>query len=140
MRESTRAPAERGPLLSAFAIAFGLLAISNFLKPLELTRTAGFVLLGIRLSGIANAIAGPLFGVFLAAYAYGIWKLRRFALPLSHLYAIYVPLNLVLFSLISAPADPPPGYRIFQLVYAVVAVGVSAGAAVVLTRRKEDLA
>ncbi len=137
MKEPNR---ERGPALTIFAICFALLAVSNLLKPLQLGPQVGFVLLGIRLSGIPNAIAGPLFGIFLGAYAYGIWNLRRFALPLSHLYAIYVPLNLVLFSLISAPAEAGPGYRVFQVGYAAVAVGVSAGAAVLLTWRKEDLA
>ena len=71
----------RGGALTVFAICFALLAISNLLKPLQIggDRT-GFVLLGTRLSGIPNDIVGPLFGIFLAVYAYGIWNMRRFAM------------------------------------------------------------
>jgi len=43
--------AERGPFLTVAAILFGLLAISNLLKPLEIGPTTGFVFLGKRLSG-----------------------------------------------------------------------------------------
>ncbi len=129
---------ERGTALTVFAILFGILAISNLLKPLQLfgTQTA-FVFLGARMSGVANMILGPLFGIFLLVYAYGIWNMRRFAMPMGHAYATYVLLNLALWSL-RAPPDATTN-PIFGLVYAAVAIGVSLGAAILLTQRKAEL-
>ena len=46
----------RGTLLTIFAICLGFMAVSNFLKPLKLTHSAGFVFFGIKLSEIANGI------------------------------------------------------------------------------------
>lgn len=130
----------RGPWLTTVAVLFGLLAVSNFLKPLALDAQTGFVLLGKRLSGTPNAIAGPIFGVFLALYAMGIWRMRRYALPMSFVYAAYVVTNLVLFNF---RTPPPPnagvGYQIFGVVYAIVAIGVSAGTARVLSKRRNEL-
>lgn len=129
---------ERGTALTIFAVLFGILAISNLLKPLHLggAETA-FVFLGQRTSGLANTLLGPLFGIFLAAYAYGIWNMKRFALPMGHAYATYVILNLVLWSLRTPRAEDVP--VAFGIVYAVVAIGVSLTAAVMLTRRKAEL-
>ena len=33
----------RGPVLTTFAVLFGILALSNFLKPFHLDSNAGFV-------------------------------------------------------------------------------------------------
>lgn len=49
-----------GAVLTAFAVLFVLLAISNFSKPLNLSPNAGFVFFGVKTSGKANAILGPL--------------------------------------------------------------------------------
>jgi hypothetical protein len=129
---------ERGRALTVFAVLFGVLAISNLLKPLQIGEQTGFVFFGQRLSGVGNMIAGPLFGIFLAVYAYGIWTMRRFALPMGHAYATYVILNLILFSFRTTTPDTV-GYKIFGFVYAVIAIGVSLGAAVLLTQRKAAL-
>ena len=129
---------QRGRALSAFAILFGVLAVSNLLKPLRLGAQTGFVFLGHRLTGTANAILGPLFGVYLLVYAVGIWRLRRYALPMAWAYAAYVAANLVLFT-IFGPRQPGVAFALFGLVYAVVALGVSGGAAVLLTRRRDEL-
>jgi hypothetical protein len=129
---------QRGRALTVFAILFGILAVSNLLKPLQLGAETGFVLLGKRLSGSPNAIAGPLFGLYLLVYAAGIWRLRRYALPMAWLYAAYVVVNLVLFT-VRSERPPGIGYVLFGLVYMAVAVGVSGGAAVLLARRSADL-
>lgn len=134
------ANAPRGTWLTICAVLFGILAISNLLKPLQLGAQTGFVLFGTRLTGAANAIAGPLFGLFLAAYAYGIWRMRRFALPMSHAYAAYVIVNLVLWQMIGPEPPPGIGYMLFGIAYLTVAVGVSLGAAIALTKRKAELA
>jgi len=133
------AQAQRGTALTVFAILFALLAISNLLKPFQFGGDqTGFVFFGQRLSGTANTIIGPLFGLFLAAYAFGIWTMRRWALPLGHAYATYVVLNLILYSFRGTYPDTV-SYKIFTVVYAAIAIGVSVGAAVLLTQRKAEL-
>ena len=129
----------RGALLTIFAIAFALMAISNLSKPLKLSPNAGFVLLGVKLSGLANLIVAPLFGILLGLYAYGIWAMKRFALPIAHFYATYVILNLIMFTMRThgSAGMPPLGA---WAIYIIVAVGVSSGAAILLTLRKADLA
>jgi len=129
----------RSQLFTILAVPFALLAVSNLLKPLQLGgEQIGFVLFGQRLSGTANMVVGPLFGLYLLAYAYGIWYQKRFALPMSHAYALYVVLNLLLFT---TNNTRPPGvrYLFFGIVYAVIAIGISVGAAVFLTSRKAEL-
>jgi hypothetical protein len=132
--------AERGPFLTVAAILFGILAISNLSKPLEIGPTTGFVFLGQRLSGTPNLIAGPIFGVILATYAYGVWTMRRWAIPLGGLYALYVILNLTLFPF---RTPPPPGagvgWQLFGLVYSAVAIGISGGAWWTLSKRRDEL-
>lgn len=123
-------------MFTIFTILFSLLAVSNLLKPFRLgSDETGFVLLGERLSGMANTIVGPLFGLFLALYAFAIWKRKRFAIPLGHAYATYVILNLILFQ-VKNVAPPGISYVIFGIIYALIAVGVSLGAAIFLTRNK----
>lgn len=135
------AETKRGQALSIFAVLFALLAVSNLLKPLQLgdEQITGFVFFGQRLTGTANMIAGPLFGIYLFVYAFGIWRMKRFALPMGHAYATYVVLNLILFTANNV-RPPGPGYLIFGIVYAIVAVGVSGGAAYLLTKHKAELA
>ena len=116
----------RGRILTIAAICFALLAISDLLKPLELSPEEGLVFFGERLQGQRNMIVAPLFALYLFTYAYGIWNLRRFALTLGRWYATYVVVNLFLFQL---RTPPPPGAGIawytFGVVYAAVAIGVS---------------
>ena len=127
---------ERGPILTTFAVLFAIMAVSNLTKPLRLFENAGFVFFGTKLTGIANLIVGPLFGIMLAAYAFGIWNMRRFALPIAQIYAAYVVANIVMFT-VKHQAPGGPGWGAF--VYISVAVGVSAGSAMLLTRRKAEL-
>lgn len=127
--------APRGTVLTVCAILFALLGVSNALKPLEASATQGFVLFGHRLSGTPNLIAGPLFALVLWTYAAGIWRTRRWALPLGIAYAAYVVVNLVLYTRASAEAPP----ALFMAGYVLVAVGVSSGAAYLLYRRRAEL-
>jgi hypothetical protein len=108
--------------------------ISQSLAP---ESTAGFVFFGHRLQGMANAVVGPLFGLLLAAYAYGVWTLKAWVWPLAGAYALYVIANLALFSLNSPPGQ---GEGLFGLVvYMVVAVGVSGGGALYLFLYRDRL-
>jgi hypothetical protein len=127
----------RGALLTVFAICLGLMAVSNFLKPLKLGADAGFVFFGINSSGIANTIVAPISGLMLAALAYGIWTMRRFALPLACFYAGYVILNVLLFTLRKYGISNM--LPLLWILFVVVAVGVSSGTPVVLTQRKAEL-
>jgi hypothetical protein len=129
----------RGPILTIFAILFGILAISNFSKPFHLDPNAGFVFFGIKTHGIANAILGPVFGLILIVYALGIWRMRRWVLPIAGAYAAYVIVNLLSYSIRNAGASNQPS-RGFMLAYIAIAVGVSAGSAILLYRRQAELA
>jgi hypothetical protein len=132
---------DRGPLLTAVSVLFTLLALSDIAKPLEASMETGlrpgFVLLGHRLSGMPNMIVGPLFGLYLLVYAAGIWRMRRWALPMGAVYTAYVVTNLILFTV----RDPDPWREgvLFGAIYAVVAIGVSSGALWLLARRREGL-
>jgi uncharacterized membrane protein (DUF2068 family) len=75
---------------------------------------------------VANAILGPAFGIFLLIYAAGIWRQKRWAVPITCVYAAYVPINLVLFT-IKTPERWQS--RVFGLVYAALALSVSWGSA-----------
>ena len=129
------------PVLTALAIAMGLMAVSNFWKPMaqhfEPHSSAGFVFFGHRLRGVANALVGPAFGAVLAAYAYGVWTRQRWVVPLAIAYAVYVPVNLVLFTLNAPPGSDLP--FVCMLLYAVVAIGISGGGALYLYRNRERL-
>jgi len=132
---------DRGSRLTVLALLFGLLAVSDLAKPLEASLGGGlrpgFVLFGHRLSGTANAVVGPLFGLYLLVYAAGIWRMRWWALPIGVVYAIYVIVNLTLFTF----REPEPMHEgvLFGVIYAVVAVGVSWGAVWLLSQRRAAL-
>lgn len=126
----------RGIWLTICAVCFALLAISNVLKPLHIGGQS-FVFFGTPLEGMKNAIIGPLFGVFLAVYTYGVWTMRRFAMPMSHAYATYVIINMTLWRL--GDPDTTPAHVASGIVSAAIAIGVSLSAAVILTRRKDEL-
>ena len=114
-----------------------MLAVSNFLKPLQLGADVGFVLFGQRLTGTANTIAGPIFGLYLLVYAAGIWRMKRYALPMAYAYALYVVVNLIMWTY-----RMPEGAETsaaFGIAYMTVAIGVSSGAAVLLHRSREQL-
>ena len=129
----------RDGILTALAAAMGLMAISNFWKPvaqhLSPESNVGFVFLGTRLHGAANLVVGPLFGALLAAYAYGVWTMRQWVVPIACVYAAYVLVNLALFML----TDPQAPSPLLMLPYAVVAIGVSSGGAYHLLRNRQRL-
>jgi len=126
-------------MLTTLAVLFAILASTDILKPLHLEGpTTGLVFFGERLSGTPNAILGPILGIILLSYAAGIWRMRRYAMYLGYAYAIYVTINLVLFS----ARNPPPasqGEMIFGIVYIILALALSWGTAILLSRRKADL-
>ncbi len=124
-------------ILNGFAVLFSLLAISNALKPLQLTDDIGFVLFGQRLDGMANTVAGPIFAVILAIYALGIFRMKRYALPLGVAYATYVLANLVMWNF-RMPQGAETSIA-FGLAYSGIAIGVSSGAAYLLWKNQGAL-
>ncbi len=132
----------RGPVLTTLAILMGLTALNDFSKPFSQALapegiTTGFVFFGQQLTGTANAVVGSLFGLLLAVYAYGVWTLQAWVVPLAGVYALYVLTNLTLFF-----RHPPPDLEeslVFGLVYISVAVGVSGGGALYLFRHRDRL-
>jgi len=133
------ADSRRGGLLTTLAILFAILALTDILKPLHLEGpTTGLVFFGKRLSGTPDAILGPLLGIVLLIYAALIWRMRRYAMYLGYAYAIYVTLNLVLFS-VRNPSPASQSEMIFGIVYIIVALAMSWATAILLNRRKIDL-
>jgi hypothetical protein len=131
---------KRGLALTICAIGFGLLAISDLTKPFSQSHDpqAGLVFFGTKLTGTADLILAPLFAALLAIYAIGIWRMKRYAMPMSYAYATYVLINLLLFVMRhSNPRDR--GGLPFMAMYVTVALGVSIGSAVLLTLCREEL-
>ncbi|MGC2277752.1 MAG: hypothetical protein WA571_17200 [Candidatus Binatus sp.] len=130
------ANSRRGTALTVLAILFAILAVSDILKPLRLEGpTTGLVFFGKRLSGAPNAILGPILGIVLLIYAAGIWRMSRYALYLGYAYAIYVTINLILFSARN-PSLTSRSEMIFGIVYIVFALALSWGTPVLLSRRQ----
>jgi hypothetical protein len=135
-RESTMAERSRGAALTIFAILFALLAISDFSKPLSHSPGIGFVFMGVRLTGTGNMIMGPLFGFLLLVFAYGIWTMRRYALPVAYIFTAWVIVNTVLFSM-KHPSEHPP--LAFALASTAIGIGVPLATAIILSRRQGEL-
>ena len=131
----------RGVFLTVMAVLFAVLAVSNFTKALQHLqdpKTLGIVIFGVRFETVAsNLILGPLMGLVLAAYAYGLWTLKPWVAPLSVVYAFYVPVNLVLFWYRqTGPEIPALG---FILIYLAVSLTGSIGTALYLAYHRDKL-
>lgn len=126
----------RGVALTIFAILFGLLAVSNFLKPV--LHGGNFVFLGTKTTGAANAIFSILFGIILAVYAYGIWTMRTFALVIAYFYFPWVLLNMILFAMKNKPTDSPPS-PLFAVATIAIGVGVPLATLIILYRQRAEL-
>ncbi|HVN29839.1 MAG TPA: hypothetical protein VMT64_15190 [Candidatus Binataceae bacterium] len=133
------APSRRGIFLTAVAILLVVAAISDLTKVLQHAHAdhLGLVILGHRFTRpLANIVLGPLFALFLACYAYGIWNMRAWVIPLALFYAFYVPVNEVLFWSLHYPGPPTRGFILF---YLLVSLASSIGAALVLAFRQREL-
>jgi hypothetical protein len=134
------ANSRRGGFLTVMAILLVVLAITDILKPFHLEGpTTGLVFFGHRLSGTPDAILGPLLGIFLIVYAAGIWQMRRYALYLAFVYALYVTINLALFTATN-PMPANKNEQVFGIVYTILALVFTWATAIVINRRKAALA
>jgi hypothetical protein len=125
--------------LTIIAILITILAISDFTKTLQHSGDPhlGFVFLGHRFGKVGyNILGGGLFGIFLLAYAYGLFTRKRWVLPMAALYAYYVPTNMVLFW--SLHVNQPPTAR-FILIYLGFALTGSVGTAIYLAYHRDQL-
>jgi hypothetical protein len=133
---------KRGPFLTVMAVLIGVLAVSNCTKAFQFLRDPGhlgIVIFGVRFESVpSNLLLGPLMGAVLAAYSYGLWKLRPWVAPLSIAYAFYVPVNLVLFWYFQTVPEIPP--LSFMLIYLAVAFTGSIGTALYLAYHRDKLA
>jgi hypothetical protein len=125
---------------STMAVLIAVLALSDFTKPLQYMNdpTKGLVLFGNRMATVGtNAVLGPAFGLLLVCYSYGLWRMRRWVLPLASAYAFYVPVNLVLFWFLYV--GPRPSVR-FIVIYLAIALTGSVGTALYLAYHHDRLA
>jgi hypothetical protein len=132
--------ARRGWFLTVITVLFVLLALSDFTKPLQFAHNpavGGLVIFGHKFQTVvALYFLGPLFGVIFLTYAYGIWNLRAWTLPLAIVYAFYVPYNLVLFWYTQPPGPRPIP---FIIIYLAIALIGSIGTAIYLAYHRERL-
>ena len=137
---NSNAGASRGWFLTLITVLFVLLAISDFTKAIQFANdpaVGGLVVLGHKFRGVGhNLILGPIFGIVLLIYAYGIWNMRSWVLPISIVYAFYVPANMVLFW--SLHQLPPPS-KPFIVMYLILSLGGSVGTAIYLSYHRERL-
>jgi hypothetical protein len=127
----------RGAALTIFALLYVVLAISDFAKPFSHSPGVGFVFLGHRLTGTANAVMGPLFGALLLVYAYGIWTMRRWALPVAYIFTGWVIVNTILYGYLHRSDPQPPLY--FAIGTTAIGIGIPLATAIILSRRSNDL-
>ncbi len=121
--------------LRVFAVLIGLRALTDVLKPFG--AGSGFVFFGKLLTGTASHILAPLVGVLMLVYAYGLWQLRRFALPMGIAYGILVTINLVVFPMLQ---ELPGGFGpVAYGVFTLIGLGVSWGAVWLLLQRRGQL-
>jgi hypothetical protein len=136
---TSRAP---GPFATAMAVLFALLAASNFTKAIQYLAApehGGIVVFGVRATTVAgNLVLGPMVGAILVAYAIGLWRRRRWVVPIAFVYAFYVPTNLVLFWYRATDQTLPP--LAFLLVYLAFALGGSIGTALYVAWHRDALA
>ena len=140
VENSATASKQRGIFLSVMAILFVVLALSDFTKVLQHHNNpavGGLVILGHKFTrGLANLTLGSLFGLFLLTYAYGLWNMKRWVIPISVFYAFYVPANMVLFW--SLHQLDPPTVR-FIVFYLFVSLTGSIGTALYLAFHRDQL-
>ena len=128
---------KRGVPLTIFALLFVLLAISDFSKPFSHDPGIGLVCLGVRQTGSANAILGTLFGIGLLIFAWGIWTMRRYALPVAYIFTAWVCINTILFR-IKNPTAPQPSI-VITIFATLIGIGVPVATAIILSRRQAEL-
>jgi len=124
----------RTTALRVIAVLMALRALTDVFKPLGAGR--GLVFFGSMLTGAPMIVLAPLVGAYMLVYAYGLWRVRRFALPMGIAYAVLVTINLVRFPMVN---PMPPGVTGFRyLIFAAIGFGVSVSAVWLLAQATEE--
>lgn len=129
-----------GVALTVAAGLFILQATQSAAKPFLTGPNVGFMLLGNRLDGPIEMVVALAHALLMVILAYGIWRLKRYALWALAAYTPYVLLNLVLYSW-RYDWHPPEALPapVFVAIYAAIALGVPGGTAYLLARRRNEL-
>jgi hypothetical protein len=118
-----------------FAILIALRALTDVLKPLG--AGSGFVFFGKFFTGMACYVLAPIVGAVMLVYAYGLWQLRRFALPMGVAYGVLVTINLAVFPILQGL---PARFNVLAYVaFALIGFGVSWGAVWLLLQHRGQL-
>jgi len=137
---------KRSWILTLFAILLVLLAIEDLIKPLLSPGTATvsgvrvrgtIVFFGMRPGGTLMYM-GWLVAAFLLALAIGVWRMRRYASLMADCYAVYVLLNVEIFTAIH-PLPKTHAELMFALVYDIIAVVGAWTLAILLHRERARL-
>jgi|SRR6516165_7646513 hypothetical protein len=140
------AEAKRGRVLTLFVILVALLAIEDLIKPLLGSSTATvlgarvqgtIVFFGMRLQG-SWMYLGWLVAAFLVALAVGIWRRRRYASLMANCYAVYVLLNIAIYTAIH-PTPKTQADVVFAVAYETIAIAGAWTLAILLRREREHL-
>ena len=140
------AEVKRRRTLVVFAILLVLLAIEDLIKPLLGTGAAvvagvrvqgSIVFFGMRLQGSWMFI-GWLVAAFLLTLAIGIWRRRRYASTLADCYAVYVLLNIVIYTAVH-PLPQAQAEVMFALVYEIIAAVFALTLAILLRGERAQL-
>ena len=128
------------PALTILALLFVVLAVQSILLPFETAPTAGFMLFGFRTDGLLEAIVARVHAALMLGLAYGIWRLKRYALYFLLVYTPYILLNHILFTL-RYEWPTPGGLSVpqFMAISVLIGVGVPGGPAYLLSRRRPEL-
>jgi len=121
--------------LRILAVLFALRALTDVVKPM--LAGSGVVFLGKLWTGVANDVLAPVLGIALLVYAFSIWTMRRFALPLGIAYAGLVAVNVFLFPVFQGL---PRGFSVVGYVaFGVIGIGASVAAVWLLGRHRVEL-
>ena len=149
-----------GVALTILALLFVVIAVESFLKPYN---PMEFLVLGFRTDGLLEAIVARVHAALMLAIAYGIWRLKRYALYILLVYTPYVLLNIILFSLrydwpdlqsggptgilsplfgtgilgLPSPGDIPG--PLYAVIWTLISLGPLGGTAYLLSRRRPEL-
>jgi len=132
------------------AVLIGLRALTNFAKVFQGSE-AVIVFFGQILHGGAVSVVASVVGLFMLVTAIAMWKPSKAAFPLAAAYAVFVAVNLLLWTLtnpeelvrvgarFSSSTDPSHLRSIGALGflgYCIVAIGTTAGPAWMLWKRR----
>ena len=81
---------------------------------------------------------GWLVAAFLVALAVGIWRRRRYASLMANCYAVYVLLNIAIYTAIH-PTPKTQADVVFAVAYETIAIAGASTLAILLRREREHL-